>query len=127
MLYLIFADIVVLIHLVWIVFLAAGVYWARKYFAVMIVHAAGMAFSVISQSVGWYCPLTHLEVWLREHGHQAAGYAGSFIVHYAEQLVYLRISRHAIFIVTIVWTIVTAWIYIRSFSRGCLNTENKTC
>ncbi len=117
MLYGILADIVVLVHLLWIVFLIAGAYWGRKLRSVMAVHGAGLVFAVISQAFGWYCPLTHLEVWLRERQNAARGYPGSFIAHYAEKLVYLDVSPGIIFALTLILVGVTVEIYWRAFKR----------
>jgi hypothetical protein len=44
----------------------------------MAAHGLGLAFSIVMQVFGWYCPLTHLEFWLRAV-HPATIYPGSFI------------------------------------------------
>jgi hypothetical protein len=114
MLYGIFADIVVLMHFLWIVFLFAGVYWGRKFFAVKIVHFSGLGFAAVSQIFGWYCPLTHLEVWLRKQQNQAEAYPGSFIVYYAEKLIYITVTPEMIFFLTAVLIGINALIYARA-------------
>lgn len=77
----------------------------------------GLGFAVVSQILGWYCPLTYLEIWLREHQRGANPYSGSFIAHYAEELVYLRVSPELIFILTIALTGATVWLYVKSFRK----------
>ncbi len=115
MLYGISGDIVVLVHFLWILFLIAGAYWGRKFPTVRTVHLSGLGFAVVSQVFGWYCPLTHLEVWLREHQDQAAAYPGSFIAYYAEKLVYLKLSPAVIFVLTIGLIGMNILIYLMAF------------
>lgn len=116
--YIVLADIVVVIHLMWIVFLFIGAWWGRRYFAVGIVHVSGLLFALLIQITGWYCPLTTLEYALREHGFGETGssaglYAGSFIAHYARKIVYLDVSRGFVFAATLLLIGVNAWFYLR--------------
>jgi hypothetical protein len=101
MFYRVFADTVVLIHFLWILFLLLGALWGRRKQLVKILHISGLAFACIIQIWSWYCPLTYLEVWLREKHDSALIYKGSFIIHYVEKIVYLEISRYLIFIFTV--------------------------
>ncbi len=114
----IIADIVVVVHLFWILFLIAGPYWGRKHRPVRVLHVAGLAFAVISQLAGWYCPLTYLEVWLRQRQHPAQAYPGSFLAHYAERLVYVELPPAVIFLATVALVLVQAWFYRKTFSRN---------
>lgn len=118
MFYRILADIVIIIHLLWIFFLIAGAYWGRKRRAVMMFHGAGLVFAVLSQVFGWYCPLTHLEVWLAAKQNAARAYPGSFIAHYAEKLVYIDVQPTIIFLLTVVCVGVNAWLYWRVFKNA---------
>jgi hypothetical protein len=111
------ADITVILHFLWIVFLIAGAFWGRKHPSVRNVHLAGMAFALVSQIFGWYCPLTHLEVWLRSRQDQAAAYTGSFIVYYTEKLVYVTISPTVIFVLTLLLIGVNLFVYARAAGR----------
>ena len=110
MVYRVLADIIVIVHLLWVLFLITGAYWGRKHRAVMIVHGSGMLFAVVIQLFGWYCPLTHLEAWLMvKQG--APSYPGSFIGHYAYRLVYIDVPPSLITFLTILLAIATAWAY----------------
>ena len=109
----ILADIVVFVHLLWIVFLIIGSIPGVRYPLVKIIHIAGLAFSVIIQLVGWYCPLTHLEIWLRMRHDPMVSYTGSFISHYIEQIVYLEVSRRTLFVITILLVVFNVCIYGR--------------
>ncbi len=114
MCYHILADIVVVVHLFWILFLILGALWGRKYRLVMLAHGAGLLFAVVSQVVGWYCPLTILEAWLRAQQNAAHDYTGSFIAHYAQKCVYLDISPALIFALTLILVGINGWVYRRA-------------
>jgi hypothetical protein len=107
------ADIVILTHFLWIIFLIFGALWGRRHRLVKIFHLFGLGFAVIIQIFGWYCPLTHLEIWLRRMHNPEITYSGSFIVHYIEKLVYFNISMKVIFVLTIALIAVSAWIYLK--------------
>lgn len=110
MAYRVLADVVVAVHLLWILFLIFGAYWGRKNRAVMVVHGAGMLFAVVINLLGWYCPLTHLEAWLmRKQG--VPSYPGSFIGHYAYKLVYIDVPPTVITFLTLLLALASFWAY----------------
>ncbi len=116
--YVFLADIVVLAHLLWIVFLFTGAYWGRKYIVIGILHFSGLLYSLVIQVFNWDCLLTTLEYALREKafretGSYAGAYTGSFISHYAQKIVYLNISRGFIFAATLLLIGVNIWLYLR--------------
>lgn len=113
MFYRILADITVLIHFLWIIFLFLGAFWGIKNKAVKIFHIFGLIFAFVIQIFGWYCPLTHLEVWLRSKHNPALSYTGSFIIHYVEKIVYIELSRSLVLIFTIFLCGFNAWYYLR--------------
>jgi len=113
MLYKISADTVVLIHFLWIVFLFLGAFWGIKNRVVKIFHLSGLVFALIIQVFDWFCPLTHLEVWLRSRHDLALTYAGSFIVHYVERIVYIELSRTLILVLTLMLCGLNMWLYLR--------------
>lgn len=107
------ADVVVLVHFLWIVFLFTGAVWGRKYKLVKIVHLGGLGYAVLMQVMGWYCPLTHVEFWLRRKENPLIPYGDSFIRHYVERLIYVDISPGIIFAVTIVLVTLNLIVYLR--------------
>ncbi len=109
--YRVLTDITFIIHLGWIFFLIAGAYWGRKSLVIMAVHSLGLASSLAMQVFGWYCPLTHLEFWLRQQHDPGTAYPESFITHYAERLIYLNIPSWLIFACTILLVLVSGLIY----------------
>jgi hypothetical protein len=113
MLYKVLADIVVFLHVLWILFLICGAFSGAKHTAVKIIHLSGLAFALILQVFNWYCPLTYLEAWLRSQHDTSLTYSGSFLIHYLEQIVYIRISRPLILFLTLLIITVNAWFYLR--------------
>ena len=81
------ADLVLLLHLAFILFavlgaaLAAWRRWAR------LVHVPVAAWAFFVELTGHNCPLTHLENSLRIKAGQA-GYTESFIEHYLLEIIY---------------------------------------
>ena len=113
MVYRVLADTVVLIHFLWILFLFSGAIWGRKHRTIKILHLSGLAFALIIQLFDWYCPLTYLEVWLRSSYNPEITWAGSFIIHYAEKIVYLELSRILVFVFTLLICCFNGWLYLR--------------
>ena len=107
------ADGVVFIHLLWIVFLILGAIPGVRYGTVKILHFSGLGFAVLIQVIGVYCPLTYIEVWLRMRSDPVSSYSGSFLSHYIERIVYLEVSRSAIFIATVLLIVFNIVIYRR--------------
>ena len=117
MLYKILADIVVLIHFLWILFLIFGAVAGIRNKTIKIIHISGLVFAFVIQIFGWYCPLTDLEVWLRSKHDPSLAYAGSFIIHYVEGLIYIEISPWLIFALTLLLMGFNTWFYLRKKSR----------
>jgi hypothetical protein len=109
-LFLVAADAIVVLHLLWIVFLILGALPGRRWPWVKWMHLASLAFSIALQVFGWICPLTYLEIWLRKLG-GAQPYEGTFIRHYVEQLVYADIPHNALLTGTLVVVALSLWMY----------------
>ncbi len=117
MLYKLFADLTVLIHFLWIVFLLIGALWGRRSQFIKIFHLSGLSFALIIQMFDWYCPLTHLEAWLRAKHHPDLSYAGSFIIHYIDKLIYIEIPPVLIMFLTLLLVGFNLWIYLKKWVK----------
>jgi len=115
MAYKILADTMVVLHFSWILFLFFGAYWGLKNKGVKRVHIGGLLFALILHVFDWYCPLTHLEIWLRSRHNPGLGYSGSFIIHYLEQMIYLDLSPTLILLLTVLLCLVNAYLYLKMF------------
>ncbi len=105
------ADIVVVIHLLWILFIIGGALIGRRIVWVKWVHIGALVFSLALQLFGWICPLTYLEVWLRSRHDPSLAYAGDFIAHYAEGLVYLTAPPGIVLGATVIVIGLSTWAY----------------
>jgi hypothetical protein len=117
MFYRVLADIVVLTHFLWIVFLIFGAFLGVRNRAIRIVHISGLVFAVIVELFDWYCPLTYLEVWLKSRSEPVAAYTGSFIVHYLEEIIYIETPRYLVIIAAVMLCAFNSWVYHRKKDR----------
>jgi hypothetical protein len=81
------ADAVVLVHFAFLVFLAVGSVLAWRWPKLVWLHVPAVAWSVLSVGIGLNCPLTPLEKHLRRLAGER-GYAGGFVDHYVEGVIY---------------------------------------
>ena len=111
MLYRIAADITVLLHFLWIIFLIFGAFIGRRYKWGKRIHTGGIIFALVIQFFGWYCPFTYLEIWLRQMHDPSQSYSGSFIIHYVEKIVYIDLHPKVILVLTIILAVISALLY----------------
>ena len=81
------ADLVLLIHFAFVIFVIVGGFFATRWGWLPWVHLPAVAWAVGLEFLGWICPLTPLENSLRQASGEA-GYAGGFLEHYLVQVVY---------------------------------------
>lgn len=81
------ADLLLLLHLGFVVFAALGGLLVLKWRKVALVHLPCVAWGVWIEWSGGICPLTPLEVRMRQAAGEA-GYSGGFIEHYIWPLLY---------------------------------------
>lgn len=112
-LYRVLADLTVLVHFLWILFLIFGAFWGKRNRAIRRLHVGGLAFAVVIQVFDWYCPLTHLEFWLRLRHAPETAYGGSYVVHYLEKVVYLDVSQTVIAAFTAALCLFNLWFYLK--------------
>lgn len=81
------ANLLVILHLGFIVFVAFGGLLVCKWPKIGYLHIPCVLWGAMIELSGWMCPLTPLETVLRELAGEA-GYSGGFIDHYVMPLVY---------------------------------------
>ena len=94
MLYRWLADLVLVVHLAFVVFVVLGGLLLLRWPRMAWVHAPAAIWGILTEYAGLICPLTPLEIALRRRGGEE-GYTGGFIEHH-----------------------VTAWLYPSGLSRG---------
>lgn len=87
MLYSLLADAVLVLHLAFIVFAAAGGVLVLRRPRLAVLHLPMAVWGVWVELSGWPCPLTDAENQLRARAGEG-GYAGDFIGHYLLPVIY---------------------------------------
>lgn len=98
MIYIIFADIIVIIHLIFILFVVTGGLLVIKWRKLIWAHVPAALWGALIEFTGWICPLTYLENDLRVKG-GSFGYSSGFIEHYLIPIIYPAGLTHSIQIV----------------------------
>jgi Protein of Unknown function (DUF2784) len=81
------ADLVLLVHLAFVLFVVLGGLLVLRRPRLAWVHVPAAVWGILIEYRGWICPLTPLENSLRTRGGQA-GYSGGFVDHYIQPLLY---------------------------------------
>jgi len=81
------ADLVVVFHFAFVLFVVFGGLLALRWPKVAYVHLPVAAYGALIELVGWVCPLTPLEKQLRESA-GLQGYEGGFVEHYVLPVLY---------------------------------------
>lgn len=94
------ADAVLALHLAFVIFVVLGLPaifigrrrwpWVRKRW-LRLVHLLAIVVVALQAWLGMVCPLTTLEMMLRQHAGDAS-YAGAFIAHWMQRLLYYEAS-----------------------------------
>ena len=87
MLYRLLADLVVVVHLVFIAFLIVGGLLARRWPRVLWLHVPVVVWAAAIVTIGFTCPLTLSEKHLQERA-GASSYDGGFVDHYLGGVLY---------------------------------------
>lgn len=87
MLFAMLADLVVLVHTLFVLFVVFGALAALRRRWLLWFHLPAVVWGVAIELGGWVCPLTHLENRFRRLG-GVEGYSGTFIEQYLEPVLY---------------------------------------
>lgn len=81
------ADLLVMVHLGFVIFVVVGGFLAWRWRRLAWLHVPAAIWGALIEFMGWTCPLTPWEVSLRRAAGQA-GYEGGFIEHYLIPVIY---------------------------------------
>jgi hypothetical protein len=114
MAYRLLADVTLLLHLAFVVFVVAGGVLARRRPRLAAAHLLAVAWGVYVSLANEVCPLTPLENWFLERAGDA-GYEGGFLEHYVAPVLYPgsltpRVQRLLGLAVVLVNSAVYAWV-----------------
>ena len=120
--YKILADIIVVFHFLWILFMISGfcvtlysIVFNRKYLDFVtfrVVHLCGIFYVGLLTVLGKYCPVTILEYNLRQKYDSSLFYSGSFIIDWVERIVYPDVHPLLIQLPTIIIAVFTVVIFL---------------
>ncbi len=112
MLYQTAADLVVLLHLAFIIFVIGGGALALRWRWMPWVHLPAVLWGALLELCGWICPLTPLENWLRGVG-GATEYSGGFVEHYVLPILYpAALTREVQVALGVLVCLINAAIYV---------------
>jgi hypothetical protein len=121
MIYRILADLIVMIHFAWILFMLWGFILTLRGFSHKVffdrwlfrtTHLLGIAYVSTLAIMGRYCPLTIWENTLRAKYDSTLTYPGSFMIHYFEKFVYPDVNPLVIQIPTTFIAIFTVVMFL---------------
>ena len=87
MVYRLLADLVVVVHALFVVFVLVGAFLALRWRWIVWIHIPAAIWGVLIEYGGWICPLTPLENYLRQRAGQSV-YSGDFIQRYLLDAIY---------------------------------------
>ena len=87
MIYRALADLILALHLVFVLFVVLGGLLVLRWPRTAWLHIPAAVWGVLIEYTGWICPLTPLENSFRTRGGEA-GYSGGFIEHYIQPVLY---------------------------------------
>lgn len=87
MIYRALADLVLVVHQAFVVFVVLGGLLVLRWPRLAWLHVPAAIWGVLIEYTGWICPLTPLENSFRIQGGEA-GYSDGFIQHYIQPLLY---------------------------------------
>jgi hypothetical protein len=116
-LYRLLADLIVVVHLAYLVFIPVGGFLAWRWPRLIPIHLAAVAVALVSITIGFECPLTTWEESLRRLGGEKP-YTDGFIDHYLTGKVYPH-GHDALVQLIFAAAVLTAYIgvFVRQRSR----------
>ena len=87
MLALLAADVILLMHVAFILFVVFGALLVLRWPKIKWVHLMALGWGALIEFTGWICPLTPLENMLRRSAGEL-GYSEGFVEHYVLALIY---------------------------------------
>lgn len=85
--YVLLADVITLVHFLFVLFVIFGSLFVLRWPRAAWVHAPALLWGVIVEYAGMVCPLTPLEIRLRQLGGEA-GYSEDFLSHWLLTVLY---------------------------------------
>lgn len=115
--YTILADCVVIVHVVFVLFVAFGGFLGLRWRSLLWTHVPAAAWGIFIECTGGTCPLTPLENWLRALSGKA-GYTEDFIAHYLLAMLYPEgLTRSKQITLGMIVLLINGIVYARLWTR----------
>ncbi len=126
MIYHLLADLVVVIHLLFVFFVMLGGLFVLRWRFFAWIHIPAVFWAALIEFSGWICPLTPLENHLRIKG-GSSGYESGFVEHYIIPLLYpAQLTRTMQIVLGLLVMVVNLVIYLWVWHRyGTKRKRNK--
>lgn len=112
------ADVVVVIHFAFVVFVVVGGVLVLRWRGLIWIHIPAAVWGALIEFGGWVCPLTPLEQWLRRKAGEEA-YRGGFVERYVFGALYPEgLTREMQIALGIVVIAINAVVYLFVFRRS---------
>jgi hypothetical protein len=112
------ADGVLVVHFAFILFVAAGGLLVLRFPRLAWAHVPAAVWGAVIELTGGVCPLTPIEVSLRQRAGEA-GYAGGFIEHYLTAVIYPGgLTRTAQVVLGVAVVVINGLVYLRLWARA---------
>jgi hypothetical protein len=113
MMYTLLADLVLIVHLAFVVFVLSGGLIVLKWRWIAWLHLPAAAWGAAVEFTGWICPLTPLENWLRVRDGEI-GYEQDLVARYLLPILYPEdLTRDLQFLLGTVVVVLNAAVYCR--------------
>jgi len=120
MIYRFLADLVVVVHGLFVAFVMLGAFLALRWRRLVWLHVPALIWGILIEFAGWICPLTPLENSLRARAGETA-YSGDFIQHYLIGALYphglTRTTQYVLGSIALIVNVVAYTLVIRKQSR----------
>jgi hypothetical protein len=115
--YAVFADLVVLVHFLFVSFVVFGGLLALRFKWIVWIHLPAVCWGILIELLGFGCPLTPLENRLRQEAGQV-GYPGGFLEHYLVPILYPDgLTRRSQIALGVALVVINAIVYWRVIAR----------
>lgn len=108
------ADIILIIHFCFILFVIVGGFFLLRWRKLWKLHLPAVIWGFMVQYFVWICPLTNMENYFRNLSGQA-GYDGGFIEHFTSSLIYPNVAPEFHLILGFLLLLINASIYFYIF------------
>jgi hypothetical protein len=114
--YRVLADIVLVLHLCFVIFVVFGGLLVARYRSIAWFHLPAVIWGVLIEFYMWTCPLTTLENLFRQFGGEA-GYADGFVDYFISAILYTSISPQLRLMLGLLLAGFNLTVYLYAFRR----------